>query len=59
MPAYTVSIVVRRCGRCNAKATKEVFNDVNASCGYFCAKHAKAMVLEINHIPKGRKQDSE
>ena len=45
--AYTVKIPDRKCSECMSKATHEVFNHVNASCGDFCKKHALAYVVDL------------
>jgi hypothetical protein len=34
-------------GGCGKRATKEVFNKINAPCGKFCADHAKMRVAAI------------
>lgn len=45
--AYAVKIPTRKCARCPAKATHEVFNAINASCGWYCKKHADAYVADL------------
>ena len=46
--AYKILIPKHKCDRCIAFAKYEVFNQRNASCGYFCARHAKEEVKELD-----------
>jgi hypothetical protein len=48
MGAYAVKLSKPKCSRCDKWATKEVFNTRNASCGYYCEKHARAMLRKLN-----------
>lgn len=44
--AYKVSLQ-KQCRFCNRQATHEVFNNRNASHGFFCSKHADNMVRDL------------
>ena len=44
MPAYSIKIPKHRCKTYGRRATEEVFNQTNASMGWFCAQHAKAEI---------------
>lgn len=46
--AYKVKIFKQICVYCRALATYEVFNKVNASCGFYCNKHVDQAVKDIN-----------
>lgn len=48
--AYYKDLLTRECDTsgCHIKATKEVFNNRNASFGWFCTAHAKSKVTNIN-----------
>lgn len=48
MPSYSKDIQKPLCRVCRARATKEVFNTFNASCGFFCARHAKQEIETLN-----------
>jgi hypothetical protein len=48
MPAYSIPIPKPTCLACHRKATEEVFNRFNAHVGYYCSKHAKLRVAEID-----------
>lgn len=44
MPAYSKDIPKPLCRTCGWKASKEVFNRFNASCGFYCARHAQHQI---------------
>ena len=46
MSAYSLRLKIQ-CDRCARRATHEVRNTYNASQGKFCARHAKALVAEL------------
>ena len=45
--AYSVVLPKLKCPTCKASCTHEVFNRFNASCGRYCAKHARQKVKEL------------
>ena len=48
MSAYKVKITKSICVVCRALASYEVFNEYNASCGFYCTKHAGQRVKELD-----------
>lgn len=48
MPSYSKDIPKPLCRACRARASKEVFNRFNASCGYYCARHAQQEIDSLN-----------
>jgi hypothetical protein len=52
-----VQILDQTCRDCPARATRELFNNVNASVGVFCTKHSQAALIEQTRREKEQKKD--
>ena len=52
MNAYSVPIPIRMCAACLEKASMEVFNRFNATCGFFCSHHAQVKVKELDEADR-------
>lgn len=50
--AYSTTIPKHDCRQpgCHARATHELFNARNASCGYYCTRHIKHAVADLDRL---------
>lgn len=55
--AYSVDFPDRRCQRCGARATKEIFSRDNSPCGYYCGTCARGRIKDLERDE--REQDKE
>lgn len=61
--AYSKAIPKHDCRQpgCHARATHELFNTRNTSCGYYCTRHIKHAVADLDRLedtlPRGRTYD--
>jgi LRP1 type putative zinc finger protein len=54
--AYSKNIE-HKCQSCGNRATREIFNARNSSCGYYCPAHAKVKIAELNAAEKRTADD--
>lgn len=57
MPAYATRIPEHSCRQCGRRATYEVFNARNATCGFYCARHQKPAVDDLNRLDAALETD--